>query len=105
MNMSNLNLVPLRHASLCLDCETITTGHTNCLACGSRALLNVARTLNRPRHSDGLRPERSAVVQMSPPQMRQRNMLYRGAPNGDRSRGQESALPRRFDFSMSENSA
>lgn len=52
MNTSNLSLVPLRQASLCLDCETITTASTNCQACGSQALLNVARALNPPRRSD-----------------------------------------------------
>lgn len=46
MNIGNLDLVPLRQASLCMDCETITAAHTNCLACGSRALLNIARALD-----------------------------------------------------------
>jgi hypothetical protein len=46
MNISKLSLVPLQRASLCLDCEIITTAHTHCLACGSAALLNLARTLN-----------------------------------------------------------
>ena len=48
----NLSLIPLRQASLCLDCETITTARTDCHACGSRALLNVARALDRQRPSD-----------------------------------------------------
>src|SRR5271156_2128720 len=43
VNSFNLSLVPLRQASLCLDCETITTADTNCHACGSRALLNVSQ--------------------------------------------------------------
>jgi hypothetical protein len=46
MNVSELNLVPLQHASLCMDCEMITAAHTHCCACGSAALLNLARTLN-----------------------------------------------------------
>lgn len=46
MNVSKLSLVPLQRASLCLDCEIITAAHTHCLACGSAALLNLARTLN-----------------------------------------------------------
>jgi hypothetical protein len=45
---SNVSFVPLVQASLCLDCETITAANTNCLACGSHALLNVARVLNEP---------------------------------------------------------
>jgi hypothetical protein len=46
MNVSELNLVPLQHASLCMDCEMITAAHTHCCACGSAALLNLAKTLN-----------------------------------------------------------
>jgi hypothetical protein len=46
MNNSNIDLVPLQQASLCLDCEGITAAHTTCLCCGSQALLNVARILN-----------------------------------------------------------
>lgn len=47
MNSSKLSLVPLQLASLCLDCEMITPAHGRCIACGSAALLNVARTLSR----------------------------------------------------------
>jgi hypothetical protein len=46
MNTSDLGLVPLRQASLCLDCDMITTAQTHCFACGSVALMNLARTLN-----------------------------------------------------------
>jgi hypothetical protein len=46
MNFTKLSLIPLQKASLCLDCETITAAHTHCFACGSAALLNLARTLN-----------------------------------------------------------
>lgn len=46
MNASRPSLVPLQHASLCMDCEMITAAHTHCSACGSAALLNLARTLN-----------------------------------------------------------
>ena len=62
INASNLSLVPLRQASLCLDCETITTASTKCQACGSQALLNVARALNRQRSSDLASSGRPAVV-------------------------------------------
>jgi len=48
MNTSTPDLVPLQQASLCLDCETITAAHSNCHACGSRALLNIARALDQP---------------------------------------------------------
>jgi hypothetical protein len=46
MKTSELDLVPLRQASLCLDCDMITAAHTHCLACGSIALMSLAKTLN-----------------------------------------------------------
>jgi hypothetical protein len=46
MNVTKLSLVPLQQASLCLDCDMITAAHTHCFACGSVALMNLARTLN-----------------------------------------------------------
>jgi len=100
MKISELSLVPLRYASLCLDCETITAAHINCHACGSRALLNVARALNRPHVSDQACSGRTAVVQMGP---RVRHTSHRGVPG--LSRGRENALARRLDFNMSETSA
>jgi hypothetical protein len=48
VNASKLSLVPLQMASLCLDCEMITATNGRCVACGSVALLSVARTLSRP---------------------------------------------------------
>lgn len=48
MNSDSPSLVPLRHASLCLDCDVISAAQTNCIACGSSALLSIARTLGRP---------------------------------------------------------
>lgn len=47
MKTTNVSLVPLQQASLCMDCETITAGYTHCLGCGSRALLNLARVLSQ----------------------------------------------------------
>ena len=104
MNTSHLSLVPLRQASLCLDCETIMTTQTNCHACGSRALLNVARALNRPHLSDLVCSGRRSVVQMSLAQVRQRDTFHRGAPNLGRNRGRDSGLSLEFDL-KSENSA
>jgi hypothetical protein len=46
MNAMDRSLVPLQQANLCLDCDIISTGHTYCFACGSTALLNLARTLD-----------------------------------------------------------
>ena len=102
---SNLSLIPLRQASLCLDCETITTTHTNCHACGSQAVLNIARALNRQHLSDRVCSGRRSVVQMSVAHVRQRDTFHRGAPNFGRNRGRDSLLPLEFDLSKSENSA
>jgi len=49
------NVVPLLYASLCLDCEVITSVHTFCPACGSGALMNLARALGHSKYND-LRP-------------------------------------------------
>lgn len=46
MKTLELDLVPLRQANLCLDCDMITAAQTHCLACGSVALLSLAKTLN-----------------------------------------------------------
>jgi hypothetical protein len=51
MNKSNPSLIPLQRASLCLDCEVITPAQKSCLACGSAALLNVARALSGPQYA------------------------------------------------------
>lgn len=37
MNSDSPSFVPLRHASLCLDCDVISAAQTNCIACGSSA--------------------------------------------------------------------
>jgi hypothetical protein len=49
VNSANLSLIPLQIASLCLDCEMITPAHSRCSACGSVALLSIAKTLSHPR--------------------------------------------------------
>jgi hypothetical protein len=46
---ANLSLIPLQVASLCLDCEMITPAHSRCSACGSVALLSIAKTLSHLR--------------------------------------------------------
>jgi hypothetical protein len=61
MNVTKLSLVPFQKASLCLDCDMITTGHTHCFACGSTALLNLARTLNGGDYARPLPGTLSAV--------------------------------------------
>ena len=61
MKTSNPSVVPLRQASLCLDCEMITVAPTSCPACGSVALLNVSRALSRPGLEGVCGPERRAI--------------------------------------------
>lgn len=50
-----LDIVPLTHASLCLDCEMITATHASCLACGSVALINISRALNSSMSKAGFK--------------------------------------------------
>jgi len=39
--------IALRHAMFCVDCETISdSSHDQCVACGCRALVSVARLLS-----------------------------------------------------------
>ena len=66
MNNSNPSLVPLLQASLCLDCEMITAAHKNCLVCGSRALLSLARPLGRPGYPALVRRDNAAIARTPP---------------------------------------
>jgi len=63
VNFESSSFVPLQQASLCLDCDVISAAHTRCLACGSQALLNVARALSRPNHAGFLRAPMAASSQ------------------------------------------
>jgi hypothetical protein len=85
MNISNLGLVPLRQASLCLDCEMITAAHTNCAACGSSALLNVARALSRPGYSGFPCRDKTAGTEISTKLACQRVFLQGTDPKIQRS--------------------
>jgi hypothetical protein len=62
MNNSNPSLIPSQRASLCLDCEVITPAHKTCLACGSAALLNVARALSGRGHAGIARLNSTAIA-------------------------------------------
>jgi hypothetical protein len=64
MNTSNVGLVPLQQASLCLDYEAIAASHAKCPACGSGALLNVARALSRPDYAGLLCPTNLAIAEI-----------------------------------------
>jgi hypothetical protein len=87
MNIATACLVPLQHASLCIDCETITAAHTNCLACGSKALLNIARVLNNRRLSGLALGDRASVLPISMPHSRQRTVSHRVDSSLDRGLG------------------
>jgi hypothetical protein len=65
MNTSKLSLVPFQQASLCLDCDMITSAHTHCFVCGSVALLNLARTLNGGEYCDSAAVEHPAVTSIA----------------------------------------
>jgi hypothetical protein len=63
------SLVPLQLATLCLDCEMITPAQGTCLACGSGALLNLARALNEPgakRNPHAREPALAQIVSRHP---------------------------------------
>lgn len=87
MNGTTTSLVPLQHANLCMDCETITAAHTNCLACGSKALLNIAQVLNNRRLSDLAHADRVSVLQISMPRHRQRILSHRAESVVERGLG------------------
>lgn len=101
MNTENLDLVPLKKAGLCLDCDTITATHTTCLACGSRAVLNIARVLSRSRASGVSLMERATMlqptmlqptmIQTPPARTRQRIAFYKAETILDRAHGEPPA--------------
>jgi len=41
-------IIPLDHAVLCLDCNSVSDANRECPACSSRALMNLSVILNRP---------------------------------------------------------
>jgi hypothetical protein len=108
MTTANYNLVPLQQANLCLDCETITASQANCFACGSRALLNVARVLNEHRSqfdsssssssNDQTCPDMAPMIQIPVTQLRQRNAFQKTEPNLDLGR-RWNVLPIKPDVS------
>jgi hypothetical protein len=65
MDASTYGLVPLRQASLCMDCETISSAHSHCHACGSRALMNIANTLDRTGHHSFLHADNPVITAAS----------------------------------------
>ena len=50
--LAETQVLPLMEAVLCVDCEMVSnSSRGHCLACGSRALLNVATALGGPLHA------------------------------------------------------
>jgi hypothetical protein len=43
----NKSTIPLNHAVLCLDCNSISDANRECPACTSHALMNLSAVLNR----------------------------------------------------------
>ena len=48
-----LNLIPLRFAVLCANCDVISESRNgHCLACGSPSLISLSRVLGRKRSAE-----------------------------------------------------
>jgi hypothetical protein len=105
MNVTTTCLVPLQQASLCIDCETITAAHTTCLACGSRALLNIATVLNNRRPAGPAREDGSSVLQMSLQRPRQRIVSRRAELGLDRALGRRKIHSAASASAMPDNTA
>ncbi len=63
---ADLSSVPLQNAVLCVDCECVTDGRSDeCLVCGSRSLLSVARIVGGTllsREASPPKPETNIVL-------------------------------------------
>jgi hypothetical protein len=105
MNFATTCLVPLQQASLCIDCETITATHTNCLACGSKALLNIATVLNNRRLSVLSPGDRPTVLQISMPRLRPRMVSHRSESALDLGAGRRKLHAAVTASAMPENTA
>jgi hypothetical protein len=76
MNIEKISLVPLQQAFLCMDCEMITAANSRCIACGSAALLNVAKALNGDEYAEPMQPELVTVASVPARHVRQAKVLY-----------------------------
>jgi hypothetical protein len=61
-----------------MDCEGITVGLTHCLACGSRALLNLDRALSRHRALNPWR-DREAIARATAARSAQPESFHPGS--------------------------
>ena len=105
MNITTTCLVPLREANLCIDCDTITAAHTTCLACGSKALLNIAQVLDNRRPSGLVHEDGPSVLQISAPRPRQRLVSRRAGLELDRALGRRKMHSAIAASAMPENPA
>ena len=48
MIRARLNHIPLHQAYLCQDCNAVGNDPTDCPACASKALMGLARVMDRP---------------------------------------------------------
>jgi hypothetical protein len=53
-------MIPLNHAVLCLDCNSVSDAIRECPACSSRALMNLSTVLDRP--AEVISPRKFAVA-------------------------------------------
>jgi hypothetical protein len=105
MNFATTCLVPLQQASLCVDCETITATHSNCLACGSKALLNIATVLNNRRLSVLSYADRPGLLQILKARPRPRMASHRAESAVDRGLGHRKLRAAMPTPSMPESTA
>jgi hypothetical protein len=97
MNLSKLDLVPLQQASLCLDCDMITASYSRCFACGSTALMSLAKILNDKECADPVPPKLAPASSLSPPYIHEpRSLSSMVAHRRSRSRDRDSTFPNAF---------
>jgi hypothetical protein len=101
VNTTNVSLVPLQQASLCMDCETITAGYTHCLGCGSRALLNLARVLSQNAADRSFHLEKTPVPISFP--LRQRHIFRPIEQNVGGRLERLEAAPMQFSIGRTRN--
>jgi hypothetical protein len=65
---TDLGVVPLQNAVLCLDCECVTDGRSDeCLVCGGRSLLSIARIVGgtlQSQMAESAKPENNVLYDL-----------------------------------------
>lgn len=77
MNNEPLDMIPLRQANYCANCETITKNGlgSSCPSCGSQAIRPLSAFLNRPELPRTL-PELSEFIQVATPESIRKMLGY-----------------------------